>query len=297
MIIRVKKTFTCASILAVLMLPAASVSASTYIVAQGDTLSKISRQFQTTPNDLMSYNQLTSDKLSIGQVLQIDDGRDGTVSEGQPDIPPADPDVKQPAKQQDGLGKQARVIGDILNVREFPSLDSQIIGKLPYGTVVTVEESQPEWTKITFENKEAFVSTNFLAPVADGISLDQVSVDAGKWMELIQPLLKTRYVLGGTTPDGFDCSGFTAYVYKQLGVTLPRTSEDQFRQGEKVEYAQAKPGDLLFYDSLRKGHVSHVGIYLGNGLMAHANGNDVDIEKVEYMNKLYPFYGVKRYIQ
>lgn len=68
----------------------------------------------------------------------------------------------------------------------------------------------------------------------------------------------TPYVFGGNTPAGFDCSGFTQYVYGQLGISLPRTTEGQRGAGYVVPASQARPGDLMYWPG-------HVGIYLGNG--------------------------------
>lgn len=78
----------------------------------------------------------------------------------------------------------------------------------------------------------------------------------------------TPYVWGGTTPRGFDCSGFTKYVYAKLGKALPHSSSDQFRTARKVG-KQVHMGDLIFFHA-RGGHVDHVGIYAGDGLMWHA---------------------------
>lgn len=72
------------------------------------------------------------------------------------------------------------------------------------------------------------------------------------------------YVYGGTTPAGWDCSGFTAYVYAQAGIRLPHQSEAQAAQGSVIPIQDAQPGDLMW-------RVGHVGIYLGNGLMIHAS--------------------------
>ncbi|MGM0385226.1 MAG: C40 family peptidase [Actinomycetota bacterium] len=66
------------------------------------------------------------------------------------------------------------------------------------------------------------------------------------------------YVYGGTTPAGFDCSGFTQYVYGHFGIYLPRSSDAQGTVGVKIAQSQAQPGDLLWWPG-------HVGIYTGNG--------------------------------
>ncbi|MDR6975519.1 cell wall-associated NlpC family hydrolase [Streptomyces sp. 3330] len=74
------------------------------------------------------------------------------------------------------------------------------------------------------------------------------------------------YVWGATGPDSYDCSGLTQAVWKAAGVTLPRTTYDQVDAGTTVSLADARPGDLIFfYDD-----VSHVGVYIGNGMMIHA---------------------------
>lgn len=77
------------------------------------------------------------------------------------------------------------------------------------------------------------------------------------------------YVWGGTTTSGFDCSGFVQYIYSQLGVNLPRVSQDQARATTSIPVSQAEPGDLLFWGSA--GAEYHVGIYLGNNQFIDAD--------------------------
>lgn len=77
--------------------------------------------------------------------------------------------------------------------------------------------------------------------------------------------LSVPYSWGGTTPTGFDCSGFTRYVYASQGITLPRVSLDQYGVGTPVAFNALIPGDLVFFNLTSAKLVSHVGIYIGNG--------------------------------
>ncbi|QCT00829.1 NLP/P60 protein [Paenibacillus algicola] len=98
------------------------------------------------------------------------------------------------------------------------------------------------------------------------------------------------YKMGGTTTKGFDCSGFTSYVFKKLGVTLPRVSSAQYKVGTSVSKSSLKAGDLVFFNTTGRG-VSHVGIYVGNGKFAHSSSS-----KGVTITSLNSSYFAKRYV-
>ncbi|MBO4852897.1 MAG: C40 family peptidase [Schwartzia sp.] len=83
----------------------------------------------------------------------------------------------------------------------------------------------------------------------------------------------TRYVFGGTTPKGFDCSGFVQYVFKQNGFAIPRTADEQYKLGKRIKKrAELEPGDLVFFSTYEKG-ASHCGIYLGKNQFIHVSSS------------------------
>lgn len=104
---------------------------------------------------------------------------------------------------------------------------------------------------------------------------------AGDILNYARQFLGTPYKWGGTTPLGFDCSGFVQYVYKQYGVNLPRVSYQQAAAGAPVSAAAAQAGDLVYYKG-KNGTVDHIGIYMGGGYFIEAphTGDVIKIAKV-----------------
>lgn len=99
--------------------------------------------------------------------------------------------------------------------------------------------------------------------------------------ETAESLLGIRYRWGGTSPKGFDCSGFIRYVFGSNGIELHRTSQDQLADGIIVAKEDLQPGDLLYFTGTHGGAVvTHVAMYIGNGKMIHADSDGVSLDSL-----------------
>lgn len=127
--------------------------------------------------------------------------------------------------------------------------------------------------------------------------VQQVSTRASDLVVNALSFLGVKYRYGGDSArSGFDCSGFVRYVYEEtLGTVLPHNAAQQARQGEKITENQLKPGDLVFFNTLRRAF-SHVGIYIGNGQFIHAprSGQTIRVENLDSPYWAKRFDGARR---
>jgi murein DD-endopeptidase / murein LD-carboxypeptidase len=103
--------------------------------------------------------------------------------------------------------------------------------------------------------------------------------------EKVDELLGIKYAYGGTTEKGFDCSGFTMYLFAKFGIDLPHQSKAQNKEGYWVDKKDLREGDLVFFNTDGKG-ISHVGVYLGDGIFAHSATGE-GVTKTELDSKYY----------
>ncbi len=113
-----------------------------------------------------------------------------------------------------------------------------------------------------------------------------------------QKYMGVPYVWGGTTPDGWDCSGYTQYVMRESGITIPRTAAEQYGTGMSINKNDLKTGDLVFFTTYKPG-ASHVGFYMGDGKFIHASSaaQKVTINSLSEDYYTDRYIGARRYIQ
>lgn len=155
-----------------------------------------------------------------------------------------------------------------LNVRTGPSTSYSIMHVLWQGNrTKVIGEAQGFYKIMLSDGRVGWVSKTYLK-----LDISEAQQKINIVVSTAKSLLGTPYVWGGESPSegGFDCSGFTQYVYKAAGYSLNRVSTDQATQGVYVSKANLQPGDLVFFSLAGDGRISHVGIYIGDGKMIHS---------------------------
>lgn len=194
-------------------------------------------------------------------------------------------------------------------VRFSPYYGSTVIGNLEDGTVVTVLGSSGSFYKIDCYDRAGYIDKAQVAQNENGeyyISCVEDSSETsfmqsytpqealsikGELREIAMQYIGVRYVSGGTSPYGFDCSGLTQYVFAQKGISLNRTVASQLQNGILIPKEELQCGDLIvFQNTTGWGHfASHVGIYIGNNQLIHAGNGGVGIMALDdpYVTKHY----------
>jgi cell wall-associated NlpC family hydrolase len=167
-----------------------------------------------------------------------------------------------------------RVNTDSVNVRTDATTESEIAATLDADTYLTVTGLKDGWYAVTCKyGTQGYVRSDFVDLTYKNSGASSAIVDIAK------QLMGTPYVWGGTSTRGFDCSGFTLYLYKQLGYNLPHTASGQWKSGIGTQVSsinELQPGDLVFFNdpSRNAGKAcSHVGMYIGNGQHIHASSS------------------------
>jgi cell wall-associated NlpC family hydrolase len=170
-----------------------------------------------------------------------------------------------------------RVNADGVNVRSSASTGADVVTSLNTNAIVSVSGFTDGWYSVTCENgSEGYIRSDFL----DLTNSDSTASSVSGVVSIAKQYLGTRYAYGGASPSGFDCSGFTMYVYKNAaGVSLPHSATSQWLSGTGTKVTSIsglQAGDLVFFcdpsRSLGKA-CSHAGIYIGNGQFIHSSSS------------------------
>lgn len=157
------------------------------------------------------------------------------------------------------------VVGGTINVRTGPGTSYERITQVTTGKQVTVVGEENGWYQVSFDATTGWVLGEYLRDMSD---LD--GTVGARIVEMAMQYLGVRYRSGGSSPNGFDCSGFTMYLYAQLGYSLPHSATSQYKTcGYAVAKADLQVGDLVFFSDSSHA-IGHVGIYIGNGQIIHA---------------------------
>ena len=192
------------------------------------------------------------------------------------------PDAAPAPETSAAAALYGRVVTGSLNVRSGPGTGYDKCGKVYAGKTVEILETLDGWYRIP----EGYVSADYIR-VMDESDLTASGV-AAQVVDTALSFLGYPYVYGGSSPKGFDCSGFTSYIYKQYGYSLNRTCSGQLDNGTPVAMSELQPGDLVIFKKYASssGRASHVGIYIGGGEFIHASTAKVGV----IINKLSDAY-------
>lgn len=172
--------------------------------------------------------------------------------------------------------------GSPLTLRGWAGTQYDSVASIPDGTVLALEGICDGWYKVTYSGKSGYVSSDYIT-----ITTEPASPSSGLGAEVVayaEQYLGCPYAWGGNGPSSFDCSGFVKYVYSHFGYTLNRTASAQLQNGVSVSRDELQPGDLVFFKYQTSKPVSHVGIYVGDGVFIHAstNGEGVMYDQMNY---------------
>jgi cell wall-associated NlpC family hydrolase len=171
--------------------------------------------------------------------------------------------------------KIAAVAASSLNLRSGPSTANAVIVTLKHGYKLTILETSNGWYKVkTPARTVGWVHSDYVTKTGTVASRGAVTRTQSKAsselsteiVSYAKKFLGVKYVWGGNTPSGFDCSGFVKYVYNHFDLSIERVASAQAKQGTAVSKANLRAGDLVFFDT-NGGHnkVNHVGMYIGDG--------------------------------
>lgn len=169
------------------------------------------------------------------------------------------------------LTAQGWVDGSDVRMRAAAGTDSEIVRVTTYGESVGILGVDGEWYKVSAGGKTGYIRGDYVSFTEPDPSQAPAAGSIGEQIvAFAEQFLGTPYVWAGSSPSGFDCSGFVSYVFKNFGYTVNRTAASMYTNGVAVDKSELQIGDAVFFASSSES-IGHVGIYIGDGEFIHSS--------------------------
>ena len=262
--------------------------------------SKITNDLSSIENTQLPEENKTEDVENKVDTTEKDNDKEKEAENNK--VSESKDEEKSNQSQVTTSNKKGKVNVETAKVRSAADKTSKVVGFLDYNDEITILAEEGEWYKFTEKNAEGYVHKTLITVIGDesvssrgtleereNEKKEEVNSDVkevtkendttnnnvgNKGQEVVdiaKKYLGYKYVVGGKSPEtGFDCSGFTRYIYLQFGYSLGSTAAGQNNLGTEVSRTDLRPGDLiLFYDE-GKTKIGHTGIYISNGDFIHS---------------------------
>lgn len=169
------------------------------------------------------------------------------------------------------LTAQGWVDGSDVRMRAAAGTDSEKVRVTTYGESVEILGVDGEWYKVSAGGKTGYIRGDYVSFTEPDPSQAPAAGSIGEQIvAFAEQFLGTPYVWAGSSPSGFDCSGFVSYVFKNFGYTVNRTAASMYTNGVAVDKSELQIGDAVFFASSSES-IGHVGIYIGDGEFIHSS--------------------------
>lgn len=263
--------------------------ASSYlqVLFQATSLNDFLTRIEDVSTIVNTYSKLQQDLTQINQDLSTQEFQIKEKNDSLQDI--LQSKTQSQKTVQVALNKQQTLVAQ-LGAQEKSTYRASLNAKSNVDRVQQLIAQQELEARLAAQSpiSDGGSSSNGSAPVA-------VSGGAQAILGFASQFLGTPYAWGGTNPSGFDCSGFTQYVFRNAGIDLSRTSQSQFNQGTSIDRSDLKPGDLVFFTTYGAG-ATHVGIYAGNNTMIDSSNGGVTYENMDNSYWSPRYLGARRFI-
>lgn len=272
----------------------ASSNGGTHTVKSGENDNTIAKKYGVTVAQIHSANPgVDWRKLQVGQKIKLPGGAEDTSN------------IRTISTSK------VKITASAANVRTEPTTSSKVRTTVDKGTIATVLDRQGAWYELRFSRgTTGWIRGDLLTAVAEKPASSSSSASKTENIAAAKPTnmdkaesliadakaqLGIRYKWGGTSRGGFDCSGFMTYVFSHNGISLPRTSIEQSKIGDRVSKEDLEPGDLLFFVTGRSSsRINHVGMYIGDGKFIHASSSKRQVVVTKLSDYSRQYAGARR---